>query len=145
LAVPGTASRRGVYRRIPKVAAHRTALPVGGREPGRWVESPRGSSRLACPAAPARLGTNSIQTLEVFERREPILLVGHDADDKMWHLIGPTSADLARGRVGHLWHAVDEDPTLVDVLDLPPGHSAYRTHVGGPWTRQVGYPSPRQQ
>lgn len=87
------------------------------------------------------LGTTSIQTLEVFERREPILLVGHDADDGLWQLIGPTSADPATGRIGHLCHAVDEDPTLVDVLDLPPGHSACRDYVGGPWTRQIGYPT----
>lgn len=72
------------------------------------------------------LGTHSIQTLEVFERREPILLVGHDADDGLWQLIGPTPADPATGKIAHLSHAVDEDPTLVDVLDLPPGHSAYR-------------------
>jgi hypothetical protein len=87
------------------------------------------------------LGTNSIQTLEVFERRDPILLVGHDADDGLWQLIGPTAADPATGKIGHLHHAVDEDPTMVDVLDLPPGHSATRTHVGGPWTRQIGYPT----
>jgi hypothetical protein len=87
------------------------------------------------------LGTNSIQTLEVFECRDPILLVGHDAADGLWQLIGPTAADPATGKVGHLHHAVDEDPTLVDVLDLPAGHSASRTHVGGAWTRQVGYPS----
>jgi hypothetical protein len=85
-------------------------------------------------------GTNSIQTLEVFERRDPILLVGHDADDGLWQLIGRTPADPATGKIGHLHHAVDEDPTLVDVLDLEPGHSATRTQVGGPWTRQVGYP-----
>jgi hypothetical protein len=85
------------------------------------------------------LGTNCIQTLEVFERRDPILLVGHDADDGLWQLIGPTGADPATGKIGHLHHAVDEDPTLVDVLDLPRGHRASRTHVGGPWTRQAGY------
>jgi hypothetical protein len=37
--------------------------------------------------------------------------------------------------VGHLYHAVDEDPTLIDVLDLPPGYSATRARVGDPWTR----------
>jgi hypothetical protein len=32
---------------------------------------------------------------------------------------------------------VDEDPTLIDVLDLPEGHSAIRERVGGPWTRRA--------
>jgi hypothetical protein len=87
------------------------------------------------------LRTQSIQTIEVFEGHEPVLLVGHDADDSLWQLVGPTAAESSTGKVGHLHHAVDEDPTLVDVLDLPPGHSAHRTHVGGPWTRLLGYPT----
>jgi hypothetical protein len=86
------------------------------------------------------LGTRCIQTIEVFERREPFLLVGNDADDGLWQLIGATDAG-STGKIGHLHHAVDEDPTLVDVLDLPPGHSASRTRVGGPWTRHLGYPA----
>ena len=85
------------------------------------------------------LGTRCIQTIEVFELREPILRIGNDADDGLWQLIGTT--DAGSGKVGHLHHAVDEDPTLVDVLDLAPGHSASRTHVGGPWTRHLGNPA----
>jgi hypothetical protein len=80
------------------------------------------------------LGTNCIQTPEVFGRREPILLVQHDADDGLWQLIGVTDAGTS-GEIGHLHHAVDEDPTLAEVLDLAPGHRASRTHVGGAWTR----------
>ena len=81
------------------------------------------------------LGTACIQTVEVFERREPVLLVSNDAEDPIWQLIGATDAADSTGKIGHLYHAVDEDPTLVDVLDLPVGHCAARTHVGGPWTR----------
>jgi hypothetical protein len=87
------------------------------------------------------LGTTCIQTVEVFECREPIMLVGNDADDGLWQLIGTTDADSGTGKIGHLHHAVDEDPTLIDVLDLPPGHSASRTDLGAPWTRRLGYPS----
>jgi hypothetical protein len=79
------------------------------------------------------MGTNCIQTVEVFERHEPVLLVTHDADDGMWQLIGRTDAGYS-GKIGHLHHAIDEDPTLIGVLDLPPGHRATRTHPGGPWT-----------
>ena len=82
-------------------------------------------------------GTSCIQTGEVFQRREPTLLVCHDADDGTWQLIGATDADPASGRVGHLHHAVDEDPTLIDVLDLEPGEEAARARPGGPWTRRV--------
>jgi hypothetical protein len=44
------------------------------------------------------LGTNSIQTLEVFKRHDPILLVGHDADDGLWQLIGPTATGPRHGQ-----------------------------------------------
>lgn len=87
------------------------------------------------------MGTTCIQTIEVFERRDPVLLVSHDADDGLWQLIGTRDADSSTGKIGHLHHAVDEDPTLIDVLDLPPGHSAVRTCVGEAWTRHLGYPA----
>jgi hypothetical protein len=86
------------------------------------------------------LGTHCIQTLEVFERREPVLLVVNDADDGLWQLIGTTDAGSS-GKIRHLHHAIDEDPTLVDVLDLPPGHSASRTGIEAPWERHCGCPS----
>jgi hypothetical protein len=86
------------------------------------------------------LGTQCIQAIEVFERRKLVLLIGHDEDDRLWQLIGTSDAGDT-GKIGHLHHAVDEDPTLVDVLDLPPGYSADRTRVGGPWTRRHGYPA----
>jgi hypothetical protein len=85
------------------------------------------------------LETQCIQTAEVFDLREPILLVGHDADDGVWQLIG-TSDGGPDGKVGHFSHAIDEDQTLLDVLDLQPGQTATRRYVGGPWTRQFGYP-----
>jgi hypothetical protein len=80
------------------------------------------------------LGTTSIQTIEVFERHEPVLLVSHEADDGIWQLIGASDADASTGKVGHLHHAVDGDPSLIDVLDLPPGHSTVRAGAGKPWT-----------
>lgn len=83
------------------------------------------------------LGTRCVRTVEVFELREPVLFVANDADDGLWQFLGTTGASSS-GKVGHLYHAVDEDPTLIDVLDLAPGHSARRTHVGGAWARDHG-------
>jgi hypothetical protein len=79
------------------------------------------------------LGTTCIQTNEVFERQEPILSVTHDQEDGVWQLIGTSDADPATGKVGHLHHAIDEDPTLLDILDLPPGRTAVRPAPGKPW------------
>jgi len=67
----------------------------------------------------------------MLERREPVLLVQHDADDDIWQLIGPSDADSGTARTGHLHHAIDEDPSLIDILDLPPGSSATRTDNQG--------------
>ncbi|HVF79131.1 MAG TPA: hypothetical protein VNA28_12615 [Solirubrobacteraceae bacterium] len=81
------------------------------------------------------LETRAIQTREVFELQEPILLVVNDADDDLWQLIGSSDAG-PDGVIGHLFHAVDEDPTLTEVLDLAPGERAVRTRVGAPWERE---------
>ncbi|GAB7044542.1 MULTISPECIES: hypothetical protein [Catenuloplanes] len=82
------------------------------------------------------LGTTSIQTGEVFARTEPILYVGHDADDGLWQLIGASDADPATGKLGHLHHAVEHDLTLLDILDLAPGESVSRTAPYAPWTAE---------
>ena len=85
-------------------------------------------------------GTRAIQTREVFARNEPVLLVVNDGDDELWQLIG--SSDAGRdGRIGHLYHAVDEDPTLAEVLDLQPGEQAVRMRIGGAWTRSSERPN----
>jgi hypothetical protein len=68
-----------------------------------------------------------------------VLLVANDADDELWQLIGTSDAG-ADSTIGHLHHTVDEDPTLMDVLDLEPGWSAVRERVGGPWRRQLDPP-----
>lgn len=80
------------------------------------------------------LGTTCIQTPEVFELREPILLVQHGADDGIWQLIGTSDADGSTAKIGHLHHAIDEDQSLIDILGLLPGSSATRTGVGSPWS-----------
>jgi hypothetical protein len=81
------------------------------------------------------LGTQSIQTVEVFEQQEPVLSVSHGTDG-VWQLIGASDANPATGTYGHLHHAVEEDPTLSEVLDLAPGGRATRDRPGGAWTRQ---------
>ncbi|MFD7075776.1 hypothetical protein ACFV9G_16310 [Nocardioides sp. NPDC059952] len=81
------------------------------------------------------LRTTSITTAPVMAGDEPILLVSHDADDGMWQAIGTSDGTPGNGRLGHLFHLIDADPTIVDVLDLEPGESATRERVGGPWTR----------
>lgn len=79
------------------------------------------------------VGTKCIATVEVFEKTEPVLLVCHD-EDEWWQLIGASDAG-PEGRIGHLSHAIDDDPTLIDVLDLGSGWKSTRSGPGEPWTR----------
>jgi hypothetical protein len=65
------------------------------------------------------LGTHCGQSTEIFEKREPVLLVLNDATNGRWQLLGATCAG-DEAKIGHLYHAIDEDPTLIDVLDLSP-------------------------
>lgn len=80
------------------------------------------------------LGTGAILTPQVFDLVEPVLLVAHDADGELWQLIGTSDAG-SDGKISHLHHPVDEDPTLAEVLDLEPGEQAVRETVAGAWTR----------
>lgn len=79
-------------------------------------------------------GTTAVVTGEVAARLEPVLLMTHD-DDGIWQLIGTTDADPATGKVEHLDHHIDDDPTLLDAIDLAPAERATRAQVGEPWTR----------
>jgi hypothetical protein len=82
-------------------------------------------------------GTRAIMTAEVFELTEPVLRVVNDDDDALWQLIGCSDGAAEDAKLGHLHHAVDEDPTLIDVLDLEPGQEAERDRRGGQWTRRT--------
>ena len=63
------------------------------------------------------------------------MTVVHTADDT-WQLLSATPADVEpEAHLTHLWHVLDEDQTLLDVLDLEPGERADRSGAGAPWER----------
>lgn len=84
-------------------------------------------------------GTPAIATGEVADGREPVLLLANDLDEQppMWQAIGRSDPDPATGRILHLSHLVDDDPSLAEVLDLAPGEQAERVDAGAPWVRTV--------
>lgn len=73
-------------------------------------------------------------TRQVMERREPILAVYHDEDDGAWQFIGGAWAreDLI---IVCLDHAVERDPSVRELADLPRGWGARREGEGEPWQR----------
>lgn len=132
------------FENVPQGGPHLTARQARAHEdlPFMWwvADCVLARDRRAWWMRHWLMGTHGIQTRQVFERTEPVLLVSHD-EDHVWQLIGSSDA-ASDGKIGHLSHAVDEDPTLVDVLDLEPGERATRSAQGGPWTR---HPAPGQR
>jgi hypothetical protein len=67
----------------------------------------------------------------------PIMMVSHDADDGGWQFLCGTTNDPVEGRIVHLEEIVAIDPTVTEVADLPLGWVAFRSSIGGEWTREA--------
>ena len=78
-------------------------------------------------------GTPAYVTEPVASGAAPVRHVFLDADGE-WQLLCGTVAP-EQPRVAHLYHALDQDPTLVDVLDLERGWRADRNGPDEPWSR----------
>ena len=77
-----------------------------------------------------------LTTHQVLEREEPILHVTHDSDDHGWQFHGsePRAEDA---KVIALEEAVELDPSVWQLADLPPGWHAWRSSVEEPWIREA--------
>jgi hypothetical protein len=68
-------------------------------------------------------------------RQRPILYVTRDAPDGAWQFLEGGCAPFAAARVVDLGYLVDQDPSLRELADLPPGWGAWRDAVGASWHR----------
>ena len=80
-------------------------------------------------------------TVHVLERRLPITLVTHDAEDGAWQFLCGTTNDDADGRIVGLATVLDLDPTVAQLADLPLGWRAQRGRPGDPWHRSPSRPT----
>jgi hypothetical protein len=73
-------------------------------------------------------------TRAVMERSAPILFVSHEADDGAWQFLNPDwePDDLV---VICLQHALQQDPSIAALADLPRSWSAERQSPVEPWRR----------
>jgi hypothetical protein len=71
------------------------------------------------------------------ERRRPILLVNHDADDGGWQFLTGEPLQMEDAILVSLAEIVRLDPTLESLADLPLGWQATRARVGGEWRRSA--------
>jgi hypothetical protein len=77
----------------------------------------------------------AVTTRQVIEQKLPILCVTHYSDDHSWGFACGTTDATEDGRVIAMSEAVEIDPTLREIADLPPGWTARREKVGSTWQR----------
>jgi hypothetical protein len=71
----------------------------------------------------------------VFDGSRPVLLVSHEGGDWQF-LCGADHEPGDRPRVVGINHLLDRDPSLQELLDLPPDWEAERQALGTPWQRR---------
>jgi hypothetical protein len=77
----------------------------------------------------------AITTRQVLKDGLPILRVTHYSEDHDWAFVCGTTDATEDGRVIAMEEALQIDPTLRTIADLPPGWTAWREAVGAPWHR----------
>lgn len=76
-----------------------------------------------------------LTTRHVIREGKPITHVFHDADDHGWQFHYPGDKTDADAMIVALSGVCAQDPTVLEVADLPPGWMATRSGVGQPWVR----------
>jgi hypothetical protein len=66
---------------------------------------------------------------------ESITYVSHDIEDGAWQFLGDSMSGGLNPVVSCFHHPIDQDPTLVELADLPVGWWAERLKPGEPWIR----------
>ena len=79
--------------------------------------------------------TACITTRFVLDREKPILLVTHDEDDGGWQFLCGSTSDPDDGRVIGLDCALQLDPNVAELADLPLGWKAWRDSPDHEWER----------
>ena len=64
----------------------------------------------------------------------PILHVVHDAEDHGWQFLGAEAATMKDAVVISLEEAVQLDPSVLQVADIPAGWHAWRRSAASPWS-----------
>jgi hypothetical protein len=77
----------------------------------------------------------AVTTRQVISEHLPILRVTHHADDGSWAFACGRTDRTEDGKVIFMREALELDPSLRTIADLPPGWTAWREKVGGPWRK----------
>jgi hypothetical protein len=74
-------------------------------------------------------------TVRAILEGDPILHVSHDEDDHGWQFLDGRDVVVEEGRLISMANALDIDPTLREIADLPPGWIAWREGPSAAWVR----------
>jgi hypothetical protein len=77
----------------------------------------------------------AVTVRQILDGTKPILLVIHDAYDNGWQFLTGGPFIKEDGKLVCLEHIVAQDPTLIELADLPPGYWAERESVSKPWQK----------
>lgn len=80
--------------------------------------------------------TTAITTKQVLENHQPILRVLHYEDDHSWAFLCGTTNNPQDGRVISMSQALQIDPSLEEISDLPPGWKASRASIDAAWSKE---------
>jgi hypothetical protein len=76
--------------------------------------------------------------IHVFDNTRPVLLAARGSDGDWMLLCGDTHPQMVdQCKLVGIGHITSRDPTLNEILDLPPGFEAERPVVGGAWERRA--------
>lgn len=73
--------------------------------------------------------------------QQPVLDVYHQVFDGAWQFVTGQEFELEDGKFVRLFEVVEQDPTLLEVANLPLGWQAERPSVGAPWTKRPVFSS----
>jgi hypothetical protein len=80
-------------------------------------------------------------TCKVLNEGHPILLVTHDEDDGAWQFLCGTTNEPRDGRIVGLDCIVAQDPSVIELADLPLGWRAWRDSPAEAWRREAKPPN----
>jgi hypothetical protein len=75
-------------------------------------------------------------TSEVMDQDEPILFATHEDGEDSWSFIGSSAGTAENGRAIALHEAVELDPSVLQLADLPIGWRARRDSPEDSWIRE---------
>jgi len=78
----------------------------------------------------------AITTRQVLEDKLPILRATHYLGDDSWAFVCGTTNKTEDARVIGMGEALEIDPSLSGIADLPSGWTAWRDSASGEWQRQ---------